>query len=203
MGTRGGEIFVPFESPSRVPMLTHARSTLVVSAVQALRARGLYDRYQQHLAAETRERLLGLIAGQWIDVDLAVAHYRAADALGLDGSVVDEIGADVANRTGKSLLHTAVKLSKALGATPWTALSLSHKIREASWRGSDLAVFKLGPKEARYEWVGQPCAGVPYFARSFGSFMRALLALFCRTVHTRPVPELSSGTSLAVRISWV
>ena len=197
-----GEILVPFQYPGQVPLLTQARSTLVVSAIQTLRARGFYPDYERALSAETRQRIAELIAGQWIPAELAVAHYRAADSLKLGVATIESIGAEVAERTSKTLLHTAVKMSKALGATPWTALSMAHRLREASWKGSDLAVYRLGPKEARYDWVGQPCAGVPYFVRSFGGFMRALVGLFCNKVYTHLVPARSSETSLSIRIAW-
>jgi hypothetical protein len=203
VSNRGGEIFLPFHSPNHVPALTHVRSTLVVSAIQAMRARGLYDAYEANLPPETRPRILELIAGQWIPAEMAVAHYRAVDQLSLAPATIEAIGADVADRTGKTVLHTAVKVSKALGATPWAALSLAHRLRETSWRGSDLAVYKLGPKEARYDWVGQPCAEIPYFTRSFTGFVRALIGLFCRTAYASPLPALSSPTSLSIRIAWV
>lgn len=184
-------------------MLTHVRSTLVVSALQALRSRGMYEAYEKNLPSDARPRIVELIAGQWIEAALGVAHYRAVDRLGLDAATIEAIGADVAERTGKTVLHTAVKASKAMGVTPWAALALAHRLRETSWRGTDLAVYKLGPKEARYDWVGQPCAAIPYFVKSFTGFVRTLIGLFARAAYATPVAALSSSTTLSIRLSWV
>jgi hypothetical protein len=197
-----GDVFLAFQNGERLAPLTQARSTLIVSAIQTLRARGLFERYQAQLDAATRGQIGELIAGQWISVDLAVRHYRAADGLGLDVPTIESIGAEVAQRTSKTSLYTAVKMSKALGVTPWTALGLAHRLRETSWRGSDLAIYRLGPKEARYDWIGQPCAAIPYFVRSFNGFMRALLELFCTKAYTHPVAARCNPTTLSVRISW-
>jgi hypothetical protein len=75
------------------------RSTIIVSGLQAFRARGLIEAYQAHLPEHARASLLGLVAGHWISIGLAVEHYRAADRLGLDAPTIESIGADVAERS--------------------------------------------------------------------------------------------------------
>ena len=62
--------------------------------------------------------------------------------------------------------------------------------------------MKLGPKEARLDWVGIPYAAVPYYVTSFGGFLRALLQLFCTKAYTRIVPEHSSPMTVSYRLSW-
>ncbi|MGH7271071.1 MAG: hypothetical protein ACREJ3_11630 [Polyangiaceae bacterium] len=198
------EIFVPFRFPSgRAPMVTAIRSTLIVSAIQALRARGLYDSYVEQLASERRDEIASLIAGAWIPVQLGLDHYAAADRLGLDRATIESIGGDVGERVNKSMLSILVKLSKEVGVTPWSALAYAHRMRDLMWRGSDVAVLKLGPKDARFDWAGQPLSDIPYFAVSFGGFLGALAGLFCTKIYTRRVLEHCSPTSISYRLSWV
>jgi hypothetical protein len=198
------EVFVPYETANgRGSEATHVRSTLLVSSIQALRTRGFFDAYVAKLAPADRDVLLAMIAGTWVPVAVGMAHYVAADQLGLDSGTVAAMGAAVGERLNKSMLSIAVKLSKEVGATPWSALARAHRLRELTWQGSDLTVLKLGPKEARLDWVGIPYATVPYYLRAYGGFLQALIQLFCEKAYARHVPERSSNVAVSFRISWV
>ena len=190
-------------SKASVLPVTEIRSTLIVSAIQALRSRGLYERYVAALPDAVRERLVTLIAGEWFPIALALEHYRAADRLGLETRVIESIGGEVADRINKSFLSVAVQLSKRVGVTPWNALSLAHRITDLNWKGGDVVVYKTGSKEALYEWVGQPCAAIPYFVTSFAGYLRALASLFSDKAHARPIAERCTATTLSCRLSWV
>lgn len=182
--------------------ITEVRSTVIVSGIQALRARGYFGAYLERLPEARRSEILSLIAGAWVPIELGLMHYRAADALALDPATIDGIGAEVADRLNRTALSVAVKLSKEAGVTPWTALAHAHRITDLNWRGSDVAVHKLGPKEARYDWVGQPCAAIPYFATSFAGFLRALAGLFCTRAYTRVLHDRGTRSALSLRLSW-
>ncbi len=168
------EVFVPYETPNgRGSGATHVRSTLIVSSIQAFRARNFFDPYVALLSPSDRDALLSMIAGTWAPIALGMAHYVAADRLGLDSGTVASLGASVGERLNKTMLSVAVKLSREAGATPaWTALGRAHRLRELSWQGSDLTVLKLGPKEARLDWVGDPLRRSPLRRES----LRRLLA---------------------------
>jgi hypothetical protein len=201
---RPASSFLPYRFPtSRTPVATEIRSTVIVSGLQALRARSLQDAYTAQLTPSVRSEVQSLIAGKWMPIALGLEHYRAMDRLALDPGTVDAIGAEVADRLNRSALSIAVKLSKEAGVTPWTALSHAHRITDINWRGSDVMVHKLGPKEARYDWIGQPCASIPYFIAGFGGFLRALVALFCTRAFVRPVPERCTASATCYRLSWV
>jgi hypothetical protein len=198
------ELIVPYQYPTgRAPMVTEVRSTLIVSALQTLRARHLYDKYMSQLSPAVRSEVQSLIAGAWLPIALALEHYHAMDRLGLDAVEVEAIGGEVGERANKSMLSIVVRMSREAGVTPWTALAHSHRMRDLTWKGGDVAVWKLGPKDARFDWVAQPCAAIPYFARSFGGFLRALTGLFCTKIYTRIVTERCSPTSISYRLSWV
>ncbi len=182
---------------------THVRSTLLCSSIQALRARGHQDAYLRGLPATQHEAMLGITPGHWLPIDLAVAHYAACDALHLEPAAVEEIGAEVAERIHHSVLGVIVKLSRELGTSPWTALGLAKRLRDLTWKGSDVAVWKLGPKEARFEWVGIPCAKSNYYRSAFAGFLRAHMGLFARKTYAVQIPSLCTEAMLGYRVSWV
>lgn len=196
------QAFVPFKHADRPQRVVQLRSTLVVSAIQSLRTHGLFDRYVAQLTPKESEDLLALIAGVWAPIEIGLTHYRAVDRLGLDAAQIEAIGGDVANRVNKSFLSTVIRASRGVGVTPWTLLGLSHRFRELSWRGSDIAVLQLGPKEARFDWVAQPLATVPYFVTSFGGYLRALCGLFCTRAYTRLERGFPHGECISYRVSW-
>jgi hypothetical protein len=196
------EIFLPFRN-SPIQPATEARSTFIVAGMQMLRAHNLFPRYMEALAPEWRERLLGLVAGMWIPVEVAIEHYRTADRLDIDGPTIDAIGAEVAQRTFKNALSPAFKRLKRPDIGPWDIFALSHENNEANWRGGDRQIIREGPRQALYEWAGQPCARVPYFNKSFAAFLRALVNMTCSRAYQHIVPERCSNTHLCVRITWV
>ncbi len=80
---------------------------------------------------------------------------------------------------------------------------MAHQVNDVNWRGSDVTIFKEGPREAVYEWAGQPMATIPYFVRSWGGFLRALSTLFCTKARYRIENARCTPTTISVRISWV
>jgi hypothetical protein len=195
------EVFLPFKN-SPIRPIEEVRSTLIMAGLQTLRAHGLFARYSEVLSPDSRERILGLAAGVWVPVDVAVAHYGAVDRLALDPRIIESIGAEVAERSGKHILSKVFSRAKRIGSKPWESLAFTHQTIEFNWRGGDVRIFKEGPRMALYEWAGQPCARIPYFVTSFGAFMRALMTLFSFQSYHRIVPERCSRTTIAVRLSW-
>jgi hypothetical protein len=92
--------------------------------------------------------------------------------------------------------------AKRIGPKPWEAFSFAQESIKLRWRGGDVQITKENETQALYEWAGQPCANVPYFVTSFGSFMRAVTNLYSSRAHYSVVPERSSPTTIAVRLSW-
>jgi hypothetical protein len=196
------EVFLAFKNSPVVPT-SEVRSTLIMAGIQAVRAQGLFGAYSQSLSPSVRERIAGLAAGLWVPVEIAVAHYSAMDRLGIDRTVIEALGADVAARTWKHILAPVFARSKRIGPKPWEALSYAQETVQLNWRGGDVRIFKEGPAQALYEWAGQPCADIPYFVTSFGSFMREVMRLFSSQAYQHIVPEKCSPTTIALRLSWV
>jgi hypothetical protein len=196
------EVFLPFRTSPITP-ISEVRSTLIMAGIQSLRAQGLFAPYSAALSADMRERILGMAAGNWVSVDLAVAHYGAMQQLDIDAATIQAIGEDVASRTWKHILAPVFARAKRIGPDVWQALGHAQETVILNWRGGDVRIFKEGPTQAHYEWAGQPCASVPYFVTSFAAFMRALIKLFSADAYSRVVPEQSSPTTISLRLSWV
>jgi hypothetical protein len=199
-----GEPFLPFRAPpSRIGVASSVRSTLVTASIQSLRARKLYDRYAARLAADERDALSTAVAGVWIPMGLAVAHYRACESLRL--SVGEEL--DIALQVGQQLhgtfLGAMLRLASTVGVTPWTALGYSGKLYDRLFRGGGIAVTRTGPKDARVDLVGNPLCDVEYFRVGVRGVYEAALELFCERVTTHEIPRRYVGLDMALRISWV
>jgi hypothetical protein len=194
------EIVVPFRTPTP-RLVTEARSTLIVSGIQTLRARGLYERYVELLSPSLRQEIMSLVAGLWIPGNLALEHYRTMDKLGLDTSLIEAIGAEVSQRGARTVLKRAPTTNT--DRTPWKMFELIQRNLDTNWRGSDMMVIKEGPQEAISIWEGQPCASVPYFVTSWGGFMRASTSRYCTSAQHRYLPDRSSPTTIALSLSWV
>ena len=194
-------MFLPFRNSPVVPV-RDVRSTLIMAGIQSLREHGLFQRYSEALSTDVRERVAGLAAGIWVPVEIAVAHYSAMDRLGIEQHTIEALGAEVAARSWKHILSPVFARARRIGPKPWEAFGYTHETINLNWRGGDVQIVKEGPTQALYEWAGQPCAAIPYFVTSFGSFMRALTKLFASRATHRVVHERCSPTSIVLRLSW-
>jgi hypothetical protein len=201
---RDEEVLLPFEgSRESPPPATHVRGTTILSSQRSLRARGLFDRYVEQIPAPHRETLLAVTAQTWQPVELALVHYAACDRLALPREKVLEIGAESGRFLNQTVLSTVFSLSREIGASPWTAIPHVNRLIGRTWRGSTGGVFKLGPKECRLEWIGQPAASIPYFRVAFGGFIQGVFSVFARTVYVRELPRCCTVTTLGYRCAWV
>ena len=198
------ENVLPFRAPpARMGIATVARSTLVTASIQSLRARGLYDRYAARLTEEQRTALSSAIAGVWIPMSLAVAHYRACDALRLCIGEQLDIALEVGQQMNGTFLGAMLRLAKSVGVTPWAALPYSGKLYERLFRGGGIAVTRTGPKDARVDMVGNPLCDIEYFRIGVRGVFESGIELFCSRVTTHEIPRRYEGLDMAFRISWV
>ena len=198
------ETVVPFRGPpSRMGIATVVRSTLVVASVQSLRGRGLYDRYAARLSQDERAELSTAVAGVWIPMSLAMAHYRACESLRLCVGEQLDISLEVGTHLHGTFLGAMLRLARTVGVTPWAALSYTGKLYERLFRGGGIAVTRTGPKDARVDMVGNPLCEIEYFRTGVRGVYEAALQLFCERIVTHDVPRRHVGFDMGVRISWV
>ncbi len=195
-----GDVLVPFPVPrAYVPPVTHLRSTLLLSSVLTLKARGRYSSYLGKLGSAHHAAIDALVAGAWLPVDLAIAHYKACDALALGTHEQLEMGTQVAAQVQGGLLDTIVRAARNADATPWTALESYPKFWERLMKGGAVSIERLGPKDALLEAVGVPFEGNRYFRTAFRGMNQAAFAPLCERIFVKDMPELG----FVCRISWV
>jgi hypothetical protein len=198
------ELIVPHAVPlARVPLMSKVRGTVLLASVRALRSRGYGDAYLALLPPRFHEAIQTLNAVTWLPGELAMAHYEACDRLALARPTIEAIGAESGIFVNQTLLSLVGKVSKESGVTPWFPLSQAGKLRERAWVGSSMAVWKIGPKEARLDWVQQPVMRFPYLRMAFAAFAQAICSLFAMTVYVREIPSRTTETETSYRISWV
>jgi hypothetical protein len=197
------ETLVPFRAtPSRMGIATVVRSTLVAASIQSLRARGLYDRYAARLTEADRNELSAAVAGVWIPMPLAAAHYRACESLRLCVGEQLDIALKVGMHLHGTFLGAMLRMARTVGVTPWGALGYTDKLYERLFRGGGIAVTRVGLKEARVDLVGNPLCQTEYFRVGVRGVYQAALELFCEGLKTHEIPRRYSELDMGVRITW-
>ncbi|HEY2515428.1 MAG TPA: hypothetical protein VGI39_31385 [Polyangiaceae bacterium] len=198
------EVLVPLSVPrGTVPPVTLVRSTLLVSSLRSIRARGHFDRYLALLPSEHHDTIRSAIAGVWLSMELAVAHYQACDGLGLPAEEQVEIGREVGTAIQGTFLGTIVKMAKGAGVSPWALFAQYQKLWDRLLTGGGIEVTKVGPKEIVLECVNLSLVAIPYFRTAFRGVNIGGCELFSSKAYASEVPALSSATSLGIRVSWV
>lgn len=205
MAERGGvareEIVLPFPVPREAILpATMYRSTWIVSSLQTLRERGHFDAYRRLLSSH-HETILTCLAGSWLPIAVARAHYDACDDLGLPIDEQLAMGSGVGARAQGSLLNTAVRTAKGAGISPWTIAPQFDRLWRRGANGGAAAVFKLGPKEARAEFVGCELFDVDYFRHAFRGVLLNIGAMFCEKQYIHDLPRRKRGEAI-FRLQW-
>jgi hypothetical protein len=183
---------------------TEVRSTLITSSVEALKKLGRMSDYERLVAREHKEVILSTVAGEWLQMGVAMAHYEAMDKLGFTTNEAIEIGRGVGDKIHGTFLGTMVKMASSVGVTPWFSLGYTAKLYSRLFRGGGGAsVVKLGPKEARADVVGVPLLAIPYWRAGLRGLYRAGCELFCQRTYVNEMPLRTTATTTSLRISWV
>lgn len=179
------------------------RSTLIATSLQSLRTRGFLDRYARLVEGPHGETVMTAVAGSWLPMDAAVAHYRACDALRLDTRLQLVIGMDVGNRVHGTFLGMMVRTARTAGVTPWTALAQSSKLHGRLFSGGGtISVTEIGPKDARVEMAGNALCDIDYFRTGMRGLYQAATQLFCSSVYSVELARGRAPGTTAMRISW-
>jgi hypothetical protein len=171
------------------------------STVQILARRGLYERYVAELAPEHRDTILATVPAVWLPFEVGMAHYEACDRLALSELEQASIGWETARRFHGPVIMTALRLAGSV-RSPWFGATLVHRNWARVWRGSAMAVARLGPKEALVELAGWPAARIDYARGALRGAMRGTIEYFCRRAEVVEVRQLRTATSLGLRVKW-
>jgi hypothetical protein len=199
------EVLCPFPNGltrERIPVTVQFRSTWLSSSLRSLRERELIDRYLAILPPQHHEAVLSAVAGMWLPVEVALAHYDACDRLGLSNLDLLAIGSEVGKHAQGTVLSTAVRLAKGAGVTPWTIILRLPDVWKRTWIGGAVQIVKSGPKDARVEIAGWPCSRTVYCRVAMRGVITGLVELFCEKAYMKEVPALCTPMTLGYRISW-
>jgi hypothetical protein len=201
----GPERFLPFPvPPAQLGLANLVRTTLIATSLQSLRTRDLLGAYASRLQGPHRDTILSTVAGSWLSVDAAAAHYRACDALALPIAEQLAMGMDVGDRVHGTFLGVMVRSARTAGVTPWAALARSGTLYARLFAGGGgMAVSKLGPKDARIDLIGNPLCEIDYFRVGVRGVYQAAVQLFCSRVYSSDASVSRTARSMSIRLSWV
>jgi hypothetical protein len=198
-----GEIIVPFSRPRRlVKIATEVRSTLLLSSIAAIRRRGRFEEYADHLDTRYRDTLLLGVAGVWLPMAVGFAHYEACDRLGFSAADIIENGKGTGSRIEGTFLAGMLRAAKLAGVTPWTPIEKGPTLHARTFVGGDMQIVKVGPKEAVIETIGVPLQRVPYYHPGLRGVWLWGLSLFCTKVYVTELPSRSE-MDITLRFQWV
>ncbi|HEY2513683.1 MAG TPA: hypothetical protein VGI39_22595 [Polyangiaceae bacterium] len=200
-GARLEAVVALTKPPEALGPVTKVRSTLITTSLRTLTERQLAERYFIELAPEHRSTVQNMVAGAWVPVEVAIAHYTACDALDLSSAVQLEIGQQVGSRIQGTLLGTMANLSKQAGATPWTFLSRLDRLYDRLAIGGGVSVDKRAPKEALVNMYGVPLFDIPYFATAWRGVIQGLCELFCGKAYAKH-GQLSTKQRITYIVAW-
>jgi hypothetical protein len=193
------EVVVPFPSP--IVPLSEVRTIVLLSSHDALRKHNLFGAYLARLESH-RDALVSMSAGTWVPSDVAVAHYRACDRLGLSQTRAIELGRMVSQATHNVLASTALRMARELGATPWTLFEQADRFWMRAWKGSAISVVRVGPKDAHISIAGMPLATIPYFRFATGGFIAAIAEFVATKAFVRHVASECTENKLGYHLAW-
>lgn len=201
--SRSPEVVLPFPvARSRVRPAQNWRSTWIVSSIQTLKTRGHFDRYADLLAPAHRESVLHVVAGTWLPMPVARAHYEACDRLALPRADQLEMGLAVGERAQGTVLRTATRVATGSGVTPWSVVPQLPRLWERGADGGAASVLKVGPKESILDTVGCELFDVPYFRRAFGGVILGIVRLFCKRAYAHDETPAHARGECVLRLQW-
>lgn len=194
-------MLAPRHALDRTPLATHLRGTVLASSLSAIEGLGMRDDYFATLAPEHHDAIRGLVVNDWIPMALALAHYGALETMGLAGEVARDNGRKVADRVQKSYLATLVR-ALGVGITPWSILPRTQSVLDRLLLGSTVAVYKVGPKDARIEMHGIPIARYAYVRSGWSGMIEGGLDLVCRKSFVKDVSARRTETIACYLVTW-
>jgi hypothetical protein len=196
------ETIVPLPAPPDLIVPAKAiRSTTIISSFAALRALRVTDAYFAVLPAEHRPTIVGAVAGQWLPMDVGIAHYAAVESLGLSSEQARDNGRRVAERVQNSYFATLIRPLGA-GITPWSVLPRAPSLLARLVDGGACAVYRQGPKEAHIEIHGVPLARFAYVRLGWAGMFEGTLELIAKKVYARDVSTPSPLPVAALSVAW-
>jgi hypothetical protein len=194
------EIVVAFPGPvESIAPTTEYRSTWLVSSLEGLRQQGHLDRYLDLLSAY-RDEILQTVAGAWVPIEVARAHYEACDRLGLTAPEIEHM-ARAAGTIRRQWYSALIATAERGEATVWTVLPQLYKFWQRSATGGAVTVFSLGTNRARLEYVRCELFDIAYFREAMRVVLLLLGEHVCEDLKIRSSVTTTPG-SVVYQLQW-
>jgi hypothetical protein len=194
------EVIVPL--PARFEPVRHIRSTLLMSSYASIRDAGYDDAYRAALPTQHHAAIFEALAGTWIPIEIAVAHYDACGALGLSHDAQLALGRVAGEKIHGTILGTAVRMAREAGVTPWTLIPHVQRFWTRAFDGGALLVEKRGPKEAHFEVHKAAHAECFYWRAAFCGLAVGIIELFCRKAYMQETTRKRPPGFASFRLQW-
>jgi len=188
--------------PERFDRVRHIRSTVLLSSYAAIRDRGYDTPYRAALPKEHHPALFEAVAGMWIPIEAAVAHYEACAALGLSHDAQIALGRELGQKIRGTILGTAVRLTKEAGVTPWTVMPQFQRIWNRAYDGGGLYIEKRGPKEAHMEVHKASPADCVYWRTALCGLSVGIIELFAGKAYMQETTRKRRPGFASFRLQW-
>jgi hypothetical protein len=191
------------EFPAVVEPLQQVRSTILIASLGNIRKEGHYDAYARWVPGEHLRLLSETLAATWLPVQTAAAHYAACDKLALPTDEQVRMGRKTVERIGRSMAGAALRLAREAGATPWVFFPHMQRLWDRAYGGGGIAVYKLGPKDARLDLIGFSLCESPFYRNALRGWVWSLTELFCQKAYFQERRQPDGPQSCSFRAQWV
>jgi len=188
--------------PTPVIPIRNARSTVLIGSLASVREAGRFAEYEVQLTLAHREILLNLVAGTWVPIDIAYAHYDACDHLGFTPDQQVANGRSTFDKTSGTLLGTVIRMAKEAGVSPWTVFPQFQRFWSRGYDGNGISVYGSGPKEARMELVQSRLADSRYYRNALRGLVLGVTELFCKKAYVTERSGTRAPMSASFRVQW-
>jgi hypothetical protein len=188
--------------PARFEWVRHIRSTLLMSSYASVRDAGYDAAYRAALPKEHHAAIFEAVAGMWIPIEAAVAHYDACATLGLSHDAQLALGRVAGQNVQSTILGTAVRMAREAGVSPWTVMPHFQRFWGRAFDGGGLYVEKRGPKEAHFEVHKAPQADCVYWRAALCGLGMGMLELFCRKAYMLETTRKRVPGFAQFRVQW-
>ena len=183
--------------------MRRVRGQWIAASLRAVRERGLSARYFEHLPREHHQTIESMTVSQWLPAQVVVAHYAALDALQLTDEDIEAMGSSVVIRGHGKAIEVALKLMPLQVVNVFSFVARTETLWDRAFDGGAPAIYKLGPKEARFDVHGLPFAHLRYPRIAIRGVIAGVMRLLVRTVYVHDVTRSRRPPVLSYRVQWV
>ena len=173
-----------------------------MSSYASIRDAGYDAPYRAALPQEHHNAIFSVVAGMWVPIEVAVAHYDACATLGLSHEAQLALGRIAGEKIHRTILGTAVRMARDAGVTPWAVMPHFQRFWNRAFDGGGLYLEKRGPKEAHFEVHKAAQADCVYWRAALSGLAMGLIELFSYKAYMQETTKKRVPGFASFRIQW-